>query len=38
MECLGRIVWEAQRAALAPDPAAIGAAYLDCLRRRGTRG
>ncbi|MCS6944063.1 MAG: DUF1841 family protein [Sutterellaceae bacterium] len=37
MECLGRIVWEAQRALLPPDPAAINAAYLDCLARRATR-
>lgn len=37
MECLGRIVWEAQRAALPPDPAAINAAYLDCLARRAAR-
>jgi hypothetical protein len=34
MECLGEVVWQAQRGALPPDVAAIGAAYLDCLRRR----
>lgn len=38
MECLGRIVWEAQRAVLPADPAAINAAYLDCLQRRAGRG
>ena len=34
MECLGRVVWEAQRGALPADPGAINATYLDCLRRR----
>lgn len=30
MECLGEVVWRAQRNASAPD----GAAYLECVRRR----
>jgi len=34
MECLGEIVWSAQRGALRPDAEAINAAYLDCLHRR----
>jgi hypothetical protein len=34
MECLGRIIWEAQRGTLPADTEAINAAYLDCLRRR----
>jgi hypothetical protein len=33
MECLGTMLWEAQRGGLAPD----GAAYVDCVRRRATR-
>lgn len=33
MECLGRMLWEAQRSALPPD----GEAYVDCVRRRATR-
>jgi hypothetical protein len=37
MECLGEIVWSAQRGALPADTEAIGAAYLDCLRRRATK-
>lgn len=37
MECLGRVVWEAQRGAMPADPAAINAAYLECLARRATR-
>jgi hypothetical protein len=37
MECLGEVVWSAQRGALPPDTAAIDAAYLDCLRRRADR-
>ena len=37
MECLGEVVWNAQRGTLPPDPAAINAAYLDCLRRRAGR-
>ena len=34
MECLGRVVWEAQRGTLPAEPNAINAAYLECLRRR----
>ena len=34
MECLGEIVWKAQRGSGPADAAAIGAEYLDCLRRR----
>jgi hypothetical protein len=34
MECLGTVVWQAQRSSLPADPAAINAAYLDCLARR----
>jgi hypothetical protein len=30
LECLGEVVWAAQRTRAAPD----GAAYLECLRRR----
>lgn len=30
MECLGEMIWTAQRSGLPPD----GAAYLDCVRRR----
>lgn len=30
MECLGEVLWQAQRSGAMPD----GAAYLDCLRRR----
>jgi hypothetical protein len=33
MECLGEMVWAAQRSGLPPD----GLAYLDCVRRRATR-
>ena len=33
MECLGRMLWEAQRSGRPPD----GAAYVDCVRRRATR-
>ena len=32
MECLGRMLWEAQRSALPPD----GEAYVECVRRRAT--
>jgi hypothetical protein len=35
MECLGEIVWGAQRGALPAD--AINAAYLECLQRRAGR-
>lgn len=34
MECLGPILWEAQRLQREPD----GAAYVECLRRRATAG
>ena len=34
MECLGRMLWEAQRSGRPPD----GEAYIDCVRRRATRG
>jgi hypothetical protein len=37
MECLGAVVWQAQRSTLPADPAAINAAYLDCLARRASR-
>ena len=33
MECLGRMLWEAQRSAAPPD----GDAYVECVRRRATR-
>ena len=32
MECLGRMLWEAQRSARSPD----GDAYVECVRRRAT--
>jgi hypothetical protein len=32
LECLGEVLWQAQRNAAAPDEAQ----YLECLRRRGT--
>jgi hypothetical protein len=34
LECLGETVWQAQRNGTAPDEAA----YLECIRRRATRG
>ena len=34
MECLGEIVWRAQRGSLPADTAEINAAYLECLRKR----
>lgn len=34
MECLGRVMWEAQRSTLPVDPEAMGAAYLEQLQRR----
>lgn len=34
IECLGTVVWQAQRASLPADPAAINDAYLECLKRR----
>ena len=33
MDCLGKMVWESQRAGLPPD----GAAYIDCVQRQATR-
>ena len=33
MECLGRMIWESQRAGRPPD----GAAYIDCVQRHATR-
>lgn len=33
MDCLGRMIWESQRAGRPPD----GAAYIDCVQRRATR-
>ena len=33
MECLGEMLWTAQRSGLPPD----GAAYVDCVQRRATR-
>jgi hypothetical protein len=33
MECLGRMLWEAQRSGRPPD----GESYIDCVRRRATR-
>ena len=32
MECLGRMLWEAQRSGMPPD----GAAYVECVRRRSS--
>lgn len=34
MECLGQMLWESQRAGRPPD----GAAYVECVQRRATRG
>jgi len=34
MECLGETLWKSQHSGRAPD----GAAYLECVRRRATRG
>lgn len=36
MECLGRIVWEAQRGTLPADTNEINSAYLECLQRRAS--
>jgi hypothetical protein len=33
MDCLGKMVWESQRAGRPPD----GAAYIECVQRRATR-
>ena len=38
MECLGEIVWRAQRGSLPSDMPAINDAYIECLRRRLGRG
>lgn len=37
IECLGEIVWRAQRGSLPSDTGAINAAYLDCLNQRAGR-
>jgi hypothetical protein len=34
MECLGEMIWQSQRSGSAPD----GERYVDCVRRRATRG
>ncbi|MCA3217330.1 MAG: DUF1841 family protein [Burkholderiales bacterium] len=34
MECLGRVLWEAQRGTLPADAASINDAYLTCLKRQ----
>jgi len=34
MECLGEIVWRAQRGTLPADTLAVNEAYIECLRRR----
>jgi hypothetical protein len=34
MECLGDLVWHAQRGTLPPETATINSAYLECLHRR----
>lgn len=36
MECLGEVVWSAQRAGATVPPDQMTARYLDCLRRRAT--
>jgi hypothetical protein len=36
MECLGQVLWEAQRGVLPADAVAINDAYLACLRRRAS--
>ena len=36
MECLGEVVWSAQRAASPLPPAEMSARYLDCLQRRAS--
>jgi len=38
MECLGEIVWRAQRGSLPSEMPAINDAYIECLRRRLGRG
>jgi hypothetical protein len=37
MECLGEIVWSAQRGAAPAEIAALNAAYLECLQRRASQ-
>jgi hypothetical protein len=37
IECLGEIDWQTQQSSLPADPAAINAAYLECLARRVAR-
>jgi hypothetical protein len=37
MECLGEIVWRTQRSAGAADTETLGAAYLECVKRRARR-
>ena len=34
MECLGEMMWQSQRSGMPPD----GEKYIDCVRRRATRG
>ena len=34
MECLGRVMWDAQRSTLPASPEAISANYLECLQQR----
>ena len=34
MECLGQILWQAQRGTLSADMPAVNEAYIECLRRR----
>jgi len=36
MECLGRVLWEAQRGTMPADAQAINDAYLTCLRQRAS--
>jgi hypothetical protein len=38
MDCLGEVVWSAQRAGSAVPPDEMSSQYLDCLRRRALRG
>jgi hypothetical protein len=38
MECLGEVLWQAQRGTLPPDMAIINQGYIECLRRRLGRG
>ncbi len=37
MECLGQVIWSAQRGTLAPDIGAINQSYIECLERRLSR-